>query len=169
MKTTTSAPRGHYLIKCHDRDGNLAWEDEVHNLVTAVGKRYSLDALFSSSGFTSAWYVGLVDNDSYSAYDEDDTMASHAGWIENVDYDEGTRPTVAFSSASGLSKVASSAVAFSMNATATIRGLFMTTDSTKGGTSGTIYSVGDFTGGNKPVADGYTVSVTPTMSMAAEA
>jgi len=55
-----------------------------------------------------------------------------------------------------------SPAAFSINATATIAGMFMVTNSTKSGTSGTLYSEGNFTQGNRSVVSGDTLNCTAT-------
>jgi hypothetical protein len=52
-----------------------------------------------------------------------------------------------------------------MNATVTIAGAFLCTVSS--GTSGILYSAGDFTGGDKSVDSGDTLNVTYTLSTAA--
>jgi hypothetical protein len=51
-----------------------------------------------------------------------------------------------------------------MNASATIAGAFVTTDNTKSGTTGTLFSVGNFTVGDRGVVSGDTVNVTYTFS-----
>jgi hypothetical protein len=52
-----------------------------------------------------------------------------------------------------------------MNATATIAGAFLCTVAS--GTSGVLFSAGDFTGGDKSVASGDTLNVTYTFSLTA--
>lgn len=67
-------------------------------------------------------------------------MASHAGWIENQDYDEAARPTwVEDTPASGII-TNTATVDFTMNATKTIKGIFINSVNTKGGTLGTLWS-----------------------------
>jgi hypothetical protein len=53
-----------------------------------------------------------------------------------------------------------------MNDTTTIAGAFLTTDDTKGGTSGTLFSVSNFTApGDRAVVSGDTLNVTYTFSL----
>ena len=52
-----------------------------------------------------------------------------------------------------------------MNASETIKGCFLITNSTKGGTTGIIYSAGLFSGGDKPVQSGDTLSVSYSASL----
>jgi hypothetical protein len=59
-----------------------------------------------------------------------------------------------------------SVAVFSMNATTTIAGAFLTTDDTKGGTSGTLFSVSNFTSpGDRAVVSGDTLNVTYEFSL----
>lgn len=155
---------GRYVVECRGADGKLKWVDLIDNLVVTVGKNDLLDKYFAGSGYTAAWYMGLVDGSSAPTFAATDTMASHAGWTESVAYSNASRPTVSWTAASAGSK-ASSAVSFSINATATIAGCFLITNSTKAGTTGTLYSAGTFTSGNKAVLSGDTLAVTYTASV----
>lgn len=155
---------GSYTVTCVGADGQLKWEDTFKNLVVTVGKNDLLDKYFTGSSYTATWYLGLVDGASSPTYAAGDTMSSHAGWTENEDYAAATRPAPTWNGASSGSK-ATNATSFSIDATATIAGAFMTTDNTKGGTSGILYSAGNFTGGNRSVASGDTLNVTYTASV----
>ena len=162
---------GHYDVKCFDIDGILKWEDAIENLVVNVGKADLLTQYFKGAAYTAAWYMGLVDNTSFTAYNAADTMASHAGWLESVAYSNAARPTVSFGTASasgggagtaGTGSLVSTATTFNINAGATILGAFLTTISTKSGTTGTLYSAGTFTGSSRVVASGDSLVVTYT-------
>jgi hypothetical protein len=156
---------GHYVVECFDADGNLKWKDDIENLVTTGGKNDALDKYLAGSAYTAAWYLGLINNTSYTAVAAGDTMASHAGWTEDQNYSQAARPTTAWNAASGGSKALSAALTFSMNASTTIKGCFLTSVSTKGGTTGVLYSAGLFTGGDKIVANGDTLNVSYTASL----
>ena len=142
------------------------WEDTVCNLVTTVGKNNMLDNHLAGSAYTAAWFLGLISTTGYTTGPVvGDTMASHGGWAEDQNYAAATRPAPSFSAASGGSKATSANVSFSMNATTTIKGCFLNSVSTKGGTTGTLYSAGLFTGGDQPVVNGNTLNVSYTSTL----
>jgi hypothetical protein len=147
------------------------WVDGFSNVVTTGGKNDLLDKYFAGSSYTAAWYLGLICAVSYGAGPvAGDTMASHAGWLEGgatnlPTYSQSSRPTLAFSSASSGSKATSSALAYSMTGTGTVKGAFTTTVATKDGTTGILYSAGLFTGGDRAVLNGDTLNVSLTLSV----
>ena len=60
-----------------------------------------------------------------------------------------------------------SPASFSINATATVGGAFLTSNNTKSGTTGTLYSAADFgSPGDRSVASGDVLTVTYTLSLA---
>lgn len=156
----------HYKVECYGPDGKLKWEDEFDNLVVTAGLNDSLDKHLKGSAYTAAWYVGLTGATPSPA--AGDTMASHVGWTDDTTYSNGTRPTLTLGTVSGgsVDNSASKAV-FNINGTATIGGAFVTSDSTKGGTTGILYGAGAFTGGNRSVASGDTLNVTVTLTATA--
>lgn len=159
---------GVYTVVCHDVNGNLKWSDSFHNLVVNQGLQDMNSKYFSGSGYTAAWYLGLVTGPgSGTAYAAGDTLASHAGWTENTAY-TGNRKAATFGTAttadpSVISNSASAAV-FTMSSNAqVIAGAFLC--SVASGTSGILFSAGDFTGGDKTVDSGDTLTVTYTFSL----
>ena len=158
---------GYYTATCIDKDGNVKWSDTIQNTVTTVGKNSILDVYLGASTQITSWYVGLISSTSYSATAAGDTMASHSGWVEagianTPTYSQAARPTAAWSAASSGSKALSSAAAFSITGTGTVKGAFVNSVSTKDGSLGTLYSAGVFTAGDKVVSNGDTVNVSYT-------
>lgn len=153
-----------YEIECFDRDGNLKWRDEFHNLVTTEGLNDSLDKHFKASAYTAGWYVGLADGT--PTFAAGDVMSSHAGWAEITAYSEGARQALTLGSvSSGSVNNSASKASFSINANGTtIGGAFLVTNSTKGGTTGVLYGGGAFSAGDKSLDDGDTLNVTVTLT-----
>lgn len=170
MHTEKLKAGGVFTITCYDKDGNLKWEDKTPNLVVNVGLQDMNDKYFGGSSYSAAWYLGVygaaASNDPAAA----DTMASHAGWTEVTDYSESTRPQCNFGSATAadpsvVSNTASVAV-FTINGTTTIGGAFLTSDNTKGGTSGILFSAADFQApGDRSVISGDVINLTYQFSL----
>jgi hypothetical protein len=87
-------------------------------------------------------------------------LASHAGWSEVTPY-SGNRPAITFGTTTAGSNTAS-AVSYTINATATVAGAFLSSVNT--GTSGKLYSAGDLAA-SRGVASGDTLNITPTVSV----
>ena len=156
---------GRYTAVCRDAAGNELWREEFDNLVTTVGKNFLLDNGLAGSGYTAAFFLGLISSVSYTAVAVGDTMASHAGWLEAglataPAYSEATRRTAAWAAAAAGSKAVSTGLIFTFTNTGTVKGSFLTTVATKDGTTGTLYSAGLFTGGDQPVVATNTLTVT---------
>jgi hypothetical protein len=145
-----------YTVECVGADGELKWAEEYKNLVTTAGKTDIIDKYFKGSAYTAAWYLGLKGT---GAAVVGDTLASHASWAEVNPY-TGNRPAITFGTTSGGSNTATT-VSYSINATQTVAGAFVASVNT--GTSGTLYSAGDF-GTPRSVLSGDTLNVTLTVN-----
>ncbi len=156
-----------YYIECRDANGVLKWTDAFHNLVVNEGLDDSLDKHLKGSGYTASFFVGLTDGTPTPA--AGDTMASHVGWVEVTAYDEAVRQTLTLGTVSGqsVSNSASKAVFTIDTNSTTIGGAFVTTNNTKGGSTGTLYGIGAFTAGDKSLDDDDTLSVTATFTASA--
>lgn len=161
---------GVFTIQCFDKDGNLKWEDAAHNLVVNVGLKDMNDKYFSGSSYTAAWYIGLYGAAASNDPAASDTMSSHAGWTEVTAYSQATRPACSFGAATtadpSVITNSSSVAVFSINGTTTVGGAFLTSNSTKGGTTGVLFSAADFQSpGDRAVVSGDTLNVTYTFSL----
>lgn len=170
MSTEQIKAGGVFTVRCLDKDGNLKWSAEKHNLVVNVGLKDMNDKYFTGSSYTAAWYLGIYGAASSNNPAASDTMASHAGWTEVTAYSQSTRPAAVFAAAttadpSVITNSASPAT-FSMNGTTTVGGAFLTSNSTKGGTTGILFSASDFQSpGDRSVVSGDTLLVTYTFNL----
>jgi hypothetical protein len=165
---------GFYHVVCRDAEGNVKWEDGFPNLVNAIGKQLMLDTLLSGTAYTTVGpFLGLI-NGASPTFVASDTMTSHAGWTEFVNYTVGgsaVRGTAVFGAASSTgstptnvtTKTASAITYTITGAGGTVSGCFLTTgsgaSSTQSNTGGTLYSAGAFATAKVTTA-GDTVSVT---------
>jgi len=160
---------GYFTIQCYDKNGKLKWEDKNHNLVVNTGLQYMAGVALTSTTQITTWYIGLYGAGASNTPAAGDTMASHAGWTEVAPY-AGNRPQVTFVAATNANPSVvtnSTAVAYSINATATVGGAFLVSNNTRGGTTGTLFSAADFSApGDRTVASGDTLNVTYTLSLA---
>jgi hypothetical protein len=155
-----------YVVECIAPDGTVKWREEVPNIVVNAGLNDVLDKYFKGSTYTAAFYVGLVDNAGFSAYAAGDTMSSHAGWTEFTSYSGTDRPTLTLGSVASQSvNNSASKAAFSISSSGTVRGAFITTGATKGGTSGTLFGAASFAS-TRSVDNGDTLNVTTTLTAA---
>lgn len=156
----------HYHVECFGSDGKLKWEDRFHNLVVDEGLDDSLDKHLKGSSYTATFFVGLTDGAPTPAAGDD--MTTHGGWAEATPYSEGVRETLTLGSVTAQSvDNSASKASFSINTGDTVGGAFVTTDNTKGGSSGILYGIGAFTGGDRIVANNDTLNVTVTLTAAA--
>jgi hypothetical protein len=161
---------GVFTVTCFDKDGNLKWEAKSPNLVVNVGLADMNDKYFSGLGYTATWYIGLYGAAASNDPAAGDTMSSHAGWTEVTDYSQATRPAASFGSATvadpSVISNSGSPAQFSINGTTTVGGAFLTSDNTKSGTTGILFSASDFQSpGDRSVVSGDTVNVTYTFSL----
>lgn len=161
---------GVFTVTCMDKDGNEKWVDIAPNLVVNTGLQDMNTKFFTGSAYTAAWYVGLVNGTSASTtFSGGDTLATHAGWTENSSY-SGTRKTATFGSAtlSNISNInnSTSTASFTMNATATIAGAFLT--NVASGATGLLFSAADFQSpGDRSVINGDVLLVTYSFNLSA--
>jgi hypothetical protein len=150
----------------------LKWSADSKNLVVNAGLAYMAGTALTSVTQITTWYIGLYGAGASNTPAAGDTMASHAGWTEIVPYSNATRVTATFVTATTANPSvvtnAASPATFTIDATATVGGAFLTSDSTKNGTTGTLFSAADFAApGDRSVVSGDILSVTYTFSLAA--
>ena len=168
----TAGAKGRFEVICRDSEGNIKWTETIDNLVVNVGLQDMNTKYFTGSSYTAAWYLGLYGSGSTNNPAASDTMSSHAGWTEVTAYSQSTRPACSFGTAStanpSVISNSGSPATFSMSGSTTVGGAFLTSNNTKGGTTGTLFSASDFTSpGDRTVVSGDTLTVTYTFSLTA--
>ena len=168
--TAKASAGGVYRVECLDKDGNLKWSAESHNLVVDVGLQDMNTKYFTGTSYTAAWYLGLYGPGASNTPSGSDTMALHAGWTEITPYSNATRPAAVFGAASSADPSiitnSGSPAQFNINATAVVGGAFLVNNNTKGGSTGILFSASDFQApGDRSVASGDTLNVTYTFSL----
>lgn len=162
---------GVFTVTCLGSDGQEKWSDTFHNLVVNQGLQDMNSKYFAATGYTSAWFLGLVQGPgSGTTFAAADTLASHAGWTELVPGTAytGNRKAVTFGTATTAdpsvisNSAAPSSFAMLVNGTV-VAGALLSSVAT--GTSGILFSAGDFTGGDKTVDNGDTLNVTYSFSL----
>lgn len=167
---------GVYTATCYDANGNEKWTDIIENLTTNVGRASLLNSYFANTG-GGAVVMGLGGANGSATFTPayTDTQASHPGWYEvggaNAPTYSGTRKTPSFSSATSANPSVlstSAAVVFSMTSSGTVYGAFINIGGSTAidNTTGTLFSIGQFTAGSKTVTSGDTINVTYTLSAA---
>lgn len=183
-----ASAEGYYVIECRDAHGTLKWLDDIHNVVCTEGKNSSLTNFLKGSAFTQTAFMGLIEATGYgfagangsgvaatnlaSSITANATASPPNGWNEAPSSVCATRGTPSFGTASAGS-LAASALNFSIIGADTIKGVFLivknaagtAATATVGNTAGALYSAGLFTGGDKAVVSGDTLSVTYTASL----
>lgn len=137
--------------------------------VPVEGRNYELDAALRGGTQVSTWYMGLIEGSGVDLEedtllnDATDTMASHAGWTENTSYSESTRPSLTISAAAG-GQAACTAASFTLSANVQLAGFFLTSNNTKGGSTGTLLRTQLFEE-IKVLAAGVVYTITPSFQL----
>lgn len=122
------------------------WRDRSKNLVVTTGLNEYQKEFWTGAAYTAALFVGLVNNANFGSIALTDTAAKivtgvPAGgdnqWRESTSYSESVRQTLLMGTAvAGAIDNSSSVATFTVTTGFTLKGAFVVTNSTKGGTSG---------------------------------
>lgn len=155
-------PRGFFGIQLI-RAGKTIVDQLFPNTITNLGKNSWLDVYFRNQTQLPNWYIGLVDNSGWTAFDAADTMSSHAGWTEFTTYSQANRVAWGVVAAASQSITNTTAATFDITGSATLKGIFVTSNNTKGGTTGTLWTGAAFAS-TVPVVNGDQLKVTYTVN-----
>lgn len=160
----TIKERGVWKFQVHNPDGTLVREWECPNGATTVFLNHMAATELTAGTPVTTWYVGLIDNGSFSALSAADTSASHAGWLETTSYSESVRQTWTGVTTGATSTNTASKAVFTANTTVTVNGAFLISVSTKGGSTGVLAVTGSF-GAPQALVNGQTLTVTLAVTL----
>lgn len=163
---------GRFNMVCRDKYGNIKWDVDYDNLITDLGKNYMLNAALDGATIVGP-FMGLISAVSYTTGPAaGDTSASHGGWLEagsaNAPTYTAPRKTCVFLAAATKSKTLSAGLVFAITAgtNVVVKGsaiwLGSGAVSTIASTAGVLYAAGVFSGGDKTVSSGETLTVSYT-------
>lgn len=157
--------KGHYPLVEHIRNGKVIGRYKFDNDITNEGKNLILEVMFRDGTqiASSSWFSGLISSAAYSALAAADTMSSHAGWAEFTAYSESTRVAWGPGIPAGQAITNATPITFNINGTGTLKGVFISSNSTKSGTTGKLWATGLFSA-DVPVVNGDQMKVTYTVS-----
>lgn len=160
MSRNTFILRGFWEAVCRNPDGTVAWRERFKNGTCTAGLSDMLSVYFASGTQKTSWYAGLINDSGFSALAAADTIATHAGWSELTGYAESVRPTFTPGTPSnGILYGTVAAVTF--NALGTVKGAFLVSNNTKGGSTGILFATGLFSQ-SRAVLSGQTLSFSYT-------
>jgi hypothetical protein len=136
----------------HIRDGEVIDQWEDHNLVVNEGLNALLDIMFHGGTQITTWYCGVFEGN-YTPVATVTAATITSAATECTAYDEAARVAYDEAAASSQSITNSASKAtFTFNATKTIYGAFLVSNSTKSGTTGTLFSAARFSAAKSVVA-----------------
>jgi len=152
---------GHYKVEHRDITGRLLAIYEIPNAVVTVGANHILDVEFHGAAASTLWYIGLIDNAGWTAFNSADTLAIHSGWTEATVY-SGNRPQWTAGAAATRAITNATTVDFAITSGATLKGIFICNASS--GSSGVLWSEAAFSS-LVTVNNGDTLKTTYTLSI----
>lgn len=120
--------------------------------VTNEGLNYLLNMAFHGTTLISDWYIGLISGSGFISVDVNDTMSSHPGWTECTTY---TLPNRGLWEPKDYSLMCPTCTwreeefptvgSLEFNGASVIKGIFVTSENTKGGSTGLLLDVTELT------------------------
>lgn len=114
----------------------------AYNDIVNQGKNDILTVYFygGTQTLAASWYLGLISSTGYTGLAATDVMTSHAGWTEFTNYSETNRVAWGPAAPASQSVTSTAPAQFDITASGTVKGIFVVTDNTKGGTAGKLWS-----------------------------
>ena len=160
---------GRYDVKCHDKEGNMKWEDSIENLVVNTGLSVTLNGSLTNTA-QGAVFMGLKGSYSVVAATTLSLLVADTSNGELIGYTVGgstVRASPSFTAvAAGTTSISPTAAqVFLITVGQTVNGCFLVTgtgaSNTQRSTGGQLFSAGNFSS-SKIVSPGDSLSVTYT-------
>ena len=156
--------RGIMPAEFHGREYALIDDDSVHNIMCTEGLNYLLDAAIRAQTQITPWYVAIFEGN-YTPVLGDTAATIVASATESTAYTEAVRQTYTLvAAAAGVLTNAAAPAVFTMNATKTIYGGFITGASAKSATTSKLISAAKFSS-SKAVESTDVLSITGTITL----
>ncbi len=126
----------------YNRQKQLVGWGRFSNGIPTAALNAILESFFRTGTIYPVWYLGLIDTVNFSGLAGTDTIGSHPGWQEFTGYNEAQRQPWNPSGASNGILTDPIAASFTFTADHTVKGLFVASDNTKGGTAGLLWATG---------------------------
>lgn len=155
---------GKWMVDHYRGDQKLG-SYEMPNDITNEGKNTLFEVMFHDGTqiANSSWCIGLISLSGYSALAAGDVMSSHSGWTEFTGYSQSTRVAWGAGAAASQSITNASPATFDITSSGTVKGIFVTSQNTKSGTTGKLWSTALFSA-DVPVTNGDQLRATYTVS-----
>lgn len=129
-----------YLVETIDKAGNVRESETITNIMPTEGINHTLGVTLKGTAQISAWFVGLYEGN-YTPVAGDTAATFSASATESSAYAEATRPALVLGSVvAGAVDNTASLAEFTMNASKTFYGGFVSSAAAKGSTSGVLLS-----------------------------
>jgi hypothetical protein len=122
----------------------IAWHEKCHNGIVNSALNDILAVYLGAGSQKPNWYAGLIDNSGFVQLAPTDTMASHPGWNELTSFGQANRPQWVPGPVANQLITNPSVINFTISAVCSIRGAFLVSSNTKGGTTGLLWASGVF-------------------------
>lgn len=148
------------LLRLYD----LVDTETVFNIIPTEGLNHILSVIGNAGTQVTTWYLGLFEAN-YTPIAADTAATFPASSTECTAYTESVRQTWVEAAPSGGAITNSASKAeFTMNATKTLYGAFLTSSSVKSGTTGTLLSAAKFSA-SKAVDSGDIARITASLTL----
>jgi hypothetical protein len=148
-----------YLVEVINKDGAVVDSETVKNLMPVEGINHMLGVTMKQAAQVATWYVGLYEG-AYTPQSTDLASTFPGLATEATAYDEAARVAlVSGPVAGGVVSNTGDRAEFTFNATKSIAGGFISSTSTKGGTTGVLLSAVRFSS-PKAVENGFILRIT---------